>query len=657
MMTRRIFVSAYVVTVAGLGGALLSGRQQQGDPAADVSMSGELRQWHKVTLTLTGPQADEVSAAPNAFMDYRMTVTFAHESGTPTYTVPGYFAGDGNAASSSATAGNKWRAHLAPDKTGRWTYRISFVSGKGVALAAASEGQRLAPFHGRSGTFHIAATDKKAPDLRARGRLQYTGKHYLQFAGTGDHFLKLGADSPETLLAYADFDGTVARKPNVPLHTFTPHVQDWKTGDPTWKGDKGKGLIGAVNYLAAKGVNSISFLPYNAGGDGDNVWPFVSRDDKFHYDVSKLDQWQIVFDYAQQKGLYLHFKLQEQEIDDNLRGNPGESGRGGRGEGRGGRGPAETGPVRESLDGGDLGQERKLYVRELIARFGYLLALNWNLGEENTQSSEQQLAMAINLRDTDPYGGHHIVIHTFPNTQESVYPALLGSRSPFTGASLQMAWNAVHERTLRWVRASAEAKKPWVVANDEQGPAGLGVPPDPGYAGFAGKDAQGRDVGYALHDIRKHTLWGNLMAGGAGVEYYFGYGLADNDLVAENFRSRDKSWDYARIAVEFFHSQKIPFWEMTNADELVGNAKHDNSRYCFAKANDVYLVYLPTGGTASLDLLKATGQFAVEWFDPRNGGALKRGSVATVTGGGAVELGTPPDNAAEDWLAVVRRSR
>ena len=213
-----------------------------------------------MTLTSTGPQADELSATPNPFMDYRMTVTFAHESGSPTYRVPGYFAGDGNAANSSATAGNKWRAHLSPDKTGRWTYRISFVSGKGVALAAASEGQRVAPFDGRSGTFQVAATDKTAPDFRARGRLQYTGKHYLQFAGTGDYFLKLGADSPETLLAYADFDGTVALKPAVPLHTFAPHVQDWRTGDPTWKGDKGKGLIGAVNYLAAEG-GELNFVP------------------------------------------------------------------------------------------------------------------------------------------------------------------------------------------------------------------------------------------------------------------------------------------------------------------------------------------------------------------------------------------------------------
>ncbi|RPI50292.1 MAG: DUF5060 domain-containing protein, partial [Acidobacteria bacterium] len=600
MMTQRVFVSAYVLTMAALCGVALDGAQRETGPADGVSSTGELRQWHKVTLTLNGPQADELSSAPNPFMDYRMMVTFAHESGTPTYRVPGYFAGDGDAANSSATSGNTWRAHLAPDRTGRWTYRISFVSGRGVALAAASEGQRVAPFDGRSGTFQVGATDKKSPDFRARGRLQYTGKHYLQFAGSGEYFLKLGADSPETLLAYADFDGTVALKPAVPLHTFAPHVQDWRTGDPTWKGDKGKGLIGAVNYLASKGVNAISFLPYNAGGDGDNVWPFAARDDKFHYDVSKLDQWQIVFDHAQQKGIYLHFKLQENEIDDHFRG-------------------GKTVAIQESLDAGETGPERRLYIRELVARFGYALALNWNIGEENTQSSEQQLAMAINLRDTDPYGGHHIVIHTYPNEQEKVYPSLLGKQSPFTGASLQMNWNAVHERTLRWVLASAQANKPWVVANDEQGPAGLGVPPDPGYAGFAGKDVKGADVGYTLHDIRKHTLWGHLMAGGAGVEYYFGYGLADNDLVAENFRSRDKSWDYGRIAVDFFHSQKIPFWEMTNANALVGNAKHDNSRYCFAKANEVYLVYLPSGNTATLDLSKAAGQFSVEWFDPRNG--------------------------------------
>ena len=99
-----------------------------------------------------------------------------------------------------------------------------------------------------------------------------------------------------------------------------------RPGDPTWKGGKGKGLIGALNYLSAKGVNTFSFLPYNAGGDGDNVWPFVARNDKLHYDCSKLDQWGVVFDHATAKGLYLHFKLQENEIDDDRRGHDAHRG-------------------------------------------------------------------------------------------------------------------------------------------------------------------------------------------------------------------------------------------------------------------------------------------------------------------------------------------
>jgi hypothetical protein len=44
-------------------------------------------------------------------------------------------------------------------------------------------------------------------------------------------------------------------------------------------------------------------------------------------DLPKLDQWQIVFDHAQSQGLYLHFKLQEQEIDDNRRGQGGAGAR------------------------------------------------------------------------------------------------------------------------------------------------------------------------------------------------------------------------------------------------------------------------------------------------------------------------------------------
>ncbi len=234
-----------------------------------------------------------------------------------------------------------------------------------------------------------------------------------------------------------------------------------------------------------------------------------------------------------------------------------------------------------------------------------------------------------------------------------MYTLLLGEKSPLTGASLQNGWNQVHQRTLKWIMESERAGKPWVVANDEQGGADTGVPPDLGYAGYDGKKKDGKPV-QSTDDIRKLTLWGNLMAGGAGVEYYFGYQLPQNDLVCEDFRSRDKSWDYCRIALSFFRDNTIPFWEMKNTDRLVGNTKNDNSKYCLAKANQVYLVYLPGGGTADLDLTGVDGTFAVQWFNPRAGGAMMAGSITQVVGGKVVSLGLPPDNPAEDWLVVIR---
>lgn len=611
---------------------------------AAVSISGELKQWHKVTLTLAGPFARENDVEPNPFTDYRFTVEFSHESGSPKYVVPGYFAADGNAANTSADSGNKWRAHLSPDKPGKWFYKISFLKGKLCALDDSVKSEPVAGCDGLSGSFEIKPTDKVGRDLRARGRLEYVGKRYLRFAGTGEYFLKAGADAPENFLAYYEFDGTYSRKKqNDParlgeakpmgLHRYEPHAGDWRAGDPTWANGKGKNIIGAINYLASKGCNVFSFLTYNVGGDGDDVWPFNNPTNKLHYDCSKLDQWQIVFDHAQSLGFYLHFKMQETENDDNRHGN------------------AKFVPA--ALDGGALGIERKLYCRELIARFGYLLALNWNLGEENTQSAEEQRAMAEYIQKTDPYK-HHIVVHTYPDWQDRVYTNLLGDKSVLTGASLQNAFDAAHQRTLKWVRESEKAGKPWVVANDEQNPADYGVPPDPGYKGSDGIGKKGNST-YNLDDIRKYTLWGTLMAGGAGVEYYFGYKFVDNDLNCENWRSRDKSWDYCRIALEFFQKNRIPFWEMENADELVGNPKNDNSVYCFAKKGELYLVYLPNGGSGKLDLTGVEGSFEVYWFNPRSGGDLIQANVKKIGGGGVRELGMPPAEPEQDWLVVVKK--
>lgn len=75
----------------------------------------------------------------------------------------------------------------------------------------------------------------------------------------------------------------------------------------------------------------------------------------------------------------------------------------------------------------------------------------------------------------------------------------------------------------------------------------------------------------------------------------------------------------------------------------------DNSVYCFAQPGELYLVYLPKGGTAALNLAAAPGAFTVAWFNPRTGGFAP--ATPTVTGGAQLTLTAP---SADDWLAVVR---
>ena len=589
---------ALIVAAAGSAGAA----------APQGVIAGELKVWHPVAITFTGPKTDE-AATPNPFRDYRLTVTFSHADRT--IAVPGYYAADGNAGNTGASAGDRWRVRFTPDSQGEWSYAVSFRTGTDIATHPDPGAGEAIALDGASGRFRVGPTDKKGRDHRGKGLLRYVGERYLKFAATGERFLKGGADSPENFLAYHEFDGTYRHdkaggKRNgearaTALHRYLPHLGDWRGGDPTWGNAKGKGIIGALNYLAGQGMNSVYMLTMNVGGDGKDVWPWTGHGERFRFDCSKLDQWEVVFSHMDRVGLMLHVITQETEND-------------------------------QLLDGGDLGPERRLYYRELVARFAHHPALTWNLGEENTNTDAQRQAFSKYIKDLDLYD-HPIVCHTFPGKYDQVYAPLL-SCEDFDGPSLQT--NATHRETAKWIDRSAEAGRPWVVCLDEIGPAHTGVKPD--------RDDPGHDT------VRKEHLWGNLMAGGAGCEWYFGYKFAHNDLNCEDWRSRQTLWDQTRHALVFFHAH-LPFWEMNHADDLTSAADD----YCFAKPGEVYAVYLPGGGTTDLDVGKSGATFTVSWYNPREGGPLERGSAATVTGPGKVAIGRPPRDASKDWVALVRR--
>lgn len=579
--------------------------------APSVDPSNPL-QWQATTLTFDGPTAAEDST-PNPFRDYRMSVTFTKQGSDDSLTAQGFFAADGDAANSSSKEGDKWRVRFTAPEPGTWNWSVSFRTGTDVALSASATAGESTAFDGETGSLTVRSAPSNASGFQSKGYLRYVNGHYLQFQD-GDYFLKGGADSPENFLGYVDFDdtydtanhGRIANDEGTFIHRYDPHARDWKRGDPTWKNGKGKNIIGALNYLASKGMNSVYFLTYNLdGGDGKDTWVWNSPDSRDRFDVSKLAQWDVTFSHMERLGLMMHVIIQETENDEELGGGP------------------------------ELNVERKLYLRELVARFGHHLAIVWNLGEENDTPREQRLEIASYINSLEAVE-HPVTVHTHNARSLRVYTGIIG-RPEFHTTSIQGHMEDANSEAVALRARTAASGHPWVIFHDEQAPASVGAMPD---------------SADPSHDRpRKRELWGNLMGGGAGVEWYFGYNHDHMDINLEDWRSRDILWDQTRYALEFFQKY-LPFSEMWPANAL----STTEGAYVFAKEGELYAVYLPEGHDTHVAI--APGRYSVRWYNPRTGGALSdrreiTAGEALMRDEGTVMLRPPLPGL--DWAAIVTR--
>jgi len=563
------------------------------------SVTGEFKKWHPVTVSFTGPSSSETSSSPNPFLDYRLQVVFTSPSGK-SFDVPGFYDGDGNGGSS----GSVWKVRFNPDESGTWGYKASFRQGTNVAIDTSATAGSPTSFDGASGTFDIAARDSAAPGFLSQGLLEYANGHYLKFRD-GSYYLKGGADSPENWLGYAGFDNTPQAH-----HSFSPHVQDWQTGDPTFNNssaDGGKGLIGALNYLSSQGVNSIYFLPMNIGGDGKDTSPYVSvsnwagssANDNYHFDVSKLSQWEQAFAHAQKKSILLHVVLNE----------------------------AETANKQE-LDGGSLGNERKLFYREMVARFAHHNALQWNISEEYDLNynlgSDNVKAFAGYIQDIDPYD-HPITVHQFGDPDTTWTPFLGDSRFSLTAFQYFNSYAGYGAEVEEWRQKTASAGRPLPIGMDELTSA----------------------TTTNAESMRKGILWPTYLSGG-NLEWYIG----SEDQSLEDFRRYEQLWAYTRYARTFMEDN-LPFWEMQPQDGLLSGESSDyGGGQVFTKAGEVYAVYLPNASsTGTLDLSGATGSFQKRWYNPRSGAF--EGSAQAVSGGAITSLGAPPSSTSSDWVVLI----
>jgi hypothetical protein len=633
---RLALIACAIAPGVEAGAPAQEARLVPGDP---VTLQGGRKKWQFLTLTCrTSVHTDEFLHLPgeNPFLDHRMTVTFEHASSGARTLVPGFFAADGNAADTGATGGNRWRARFTPDRTGWWFWSVEFRKGPGIAVDPSQRGSAADPaVDGAFGSFHVGPADPAAPGFLARGRLDYVGEHYFRFAETQEPYLKNGAGGPENILAYFELDGTVGDPANSclasqdHLHRFDAHAADFE-GDAvgmahTWCGGKGVNLLGAIDYLAGQGVNSLYFLTNTYRGDGDDVWPWVTPGDKLHFDVSKLAQWERVFSYMSHRGLQLQLVFEEQENDQLSLGN------GGLGLG--------------------LTLERRLYYRELVARFAHHHAVIWVIGDESNYYDEvpTMQAMASAIRALDPYR-HPLAFHSkhpcstcplpIPSVPEQYAPYF--GFPDFEATAFQTVPGAYNNSTIQ-LRAGQAGSRRWAHYGDEQS---LNAIPT------------------NLAENRRKALWGNLMGGGAGIAWYpgnavpaqypAGVDLCDYfDLTLEDFRVLEDYFRHTRIAVELFRSE-LPFQEMVADNARAVPSASDD--YVFYRPEDgtagikaVYAVYRGTGTETELTL--GAGEHALEWHDPLTGAGPI--AAASVTGPGSVLLSPPVQGS--DWLAILRQ--
>jgi len=588
------------------------------DPGANAGSDGAGNNWvspsqprvaKPMEVSYFGPWLSETGESPNPFLDYRLTVRFDGPGGQ-SLTVPGFFDADAR----TGDVGNVWTVRFLPPAKGAWTATASMRRGPGVALQSApGAGTAVTSIDGQQTNFSVKDIDPNEGGFYRVGTLMDVGRHHRKFEH-GPFYLKAGINGPENFLAARAIDDITKTQGIGNLHSFATHRADWNPGDPLLRpgnGDEdGKGVIGALNYLSSKGVNSLFLLVMNLGGDGRDVYPFLGPKkrsfEKLHYDTSRLRQWNVIFEHAQRVGISLSLVMNETEVANEL-----------------------------WLDNGTLGTERRLFYREMIARFGHHPAIRWNLCEETDFNAATLSSFAQWITDLDAYE-HPISLHNRPDDL-AVFQSVLNDPN-IDAASLQFSLNAAEDQIEELRTLSEQAGRPWLIDADEM---------NPWPTGLTDNNAD---------DIRKRVLYDALFSGG-GVEFYLGWHSLPlgGDLSIENFRTRDEMWGYVGHARAFIEAE-LPFWEMTPDDDLLRN---ENTSYgqgqVFAKDDQVYAVYLPDASSSGeLNLGSSSGRFEQLWFNPRTG--QYAGAPITInTSGGWLSLGSPPNQPGEDWVVLVRR--
>lgn len=378
-----------------------------------------------------------------------------------------------------------------------------------------------------TGSFLVTPPPANAPGFYRSGRLEAVSSagnniRYLKFRD-GPYWLKAGCDDPENFLGASRNYDTLAKRKR------------------------------AIDYLAERGINSSYVMSHNLGGDDRDVWPWfgkTQREAKAHsvgdvrFDVGKLDQWRELFEYMQRRGVAVYLVLED--------------------------------------DSAWKGYDHPRYYREIIARFGDLPALIFNLGEEHNENYKLQegLALAKRLAEIDPYR-HPRGIHNVnsPNNAYVDAPQIdftsIQTGAPGARRGLEHALQH-NQIAIDWLRRCESRGKRKLVINFDEG----------------------------RPEEQRAAWWAAYLAGGVWEAHVLG--PYDRPMSAW-----EDTWNELGGARAFLES--LPFWEMQPHNELVTSG----DAFCLARPGSAYALYLPRGGAVTVSLTP-DAEYRLEWWNPAN---------------------------------------
>lgn len=350
--------------------------------------------------------------------------------------------------------------------------------------------------------------------------------------------------------------------------------------------------IDKINQL---GINSIYVITNNIDGDRNDTWPWFGDTESEakaypdRFDVAKLQAWEDFFSYTQMKGIVLHFVFND--------------------------------------DSAWRGYDEYLYIREMIARFGHHPGIIWNIGEEANEifTDAEQFGFASTIHVLDP-NNHPITVH-----RKSPWP-FLGDQD-FDTASIQIGDGGADFSTTKLVNYNSIVSEHRERSDQRGHPIPIMIDETPRITEV------NSDVGIKF---RTQVLYPIFLGGGNfELHYRDAYGQSGSVSIDD---IEPLIMDMVRLR-RFLEGFAYP--EMLPCNYLLSH----ETQLCFGDIGNVYVIYLPEGGSAELNLTSYAGIFEVSWFNPRNGEILHLGPVD----GGGLRSFNAPD--VSDWVLLLSNNK